>query len=155
MLVVLIAAIYITEKVNYVYIRRDPHRYACMLQYMHLTVCVCHLCTCALYAKTFLATLHQPFHVHPNSLPCKPHAPANIYVDIQHESDEQYILQLLIQWVQHKQDKKLQYCSSDSCCINKRSYEPLWNHIYVDIRNSPCMHKHTPSTSPHTSLACC
>ena len=25
-------------------------------------------------------------------------------------------------------DKKLQYCSSDSCCINKRSYEPLRNH---------------------------
>ena len=25
-------------------------------------------------------------------------------------------------------DKKLQYCSSDLCCINKRSYEPLWNH---------------------------
>ena len=24
-------------------------------------------------------------------------------------------------------DKKLQYCSSDSCCINKRSYEPLGN----------------------------
>ena len=29
-------------------------------------------------------------------------------------------------------DKKLQYCSSDSCCINKRSYEPLRNHdLYV------------------------
>ena len=30
--------------------------------------------------------------------------------------------------VLHPLDKKLQYCSSDSC-INKRSYEPLRNHI--------------------------
>ena len=28
-------------------------------------------------------------------------------------------------------DKKLQYCSSDSCCINKHSYEPLRNHHRV------------------------
>ena len=33
------------------------------------------------------------------------------------------ILQLLIQWVQ--------YCSSDSCCINRRSYEPLRNHRHT------------------------
>ena len=26
--------------------------------------------------------------------------------------------------------KKLQHCLSDSCCINKHSNEPLWNHIH-------------------------
>ena len=33
--------------------------------------------------------------------------------------------------VLHPLNKKLQYCSSDSCCINKHSYEPLRNHADV------------------------
>ena len=67
----------------------------------------------------------------------------------QHESDNQYcsflsngcrtfravaLCQLLqgqkatARNVLHPLDKKPQYCSSDSCCINQHSYEPLRNH---------------------------
>ena len=55
---------------------------------------------------------------------------------IQHESDEQYCSFLssgcrtfrAVALCQLLQDQFVN-CSSDSCCINKRSYEPLRNHM--------------------------
>ena len=82
----------------------------------HCTDRSCHCHSCTLESQRYVAILMslQP----------------NLSV-LQHESDEQYCSFLSngpIKSNLHPFDKKLQYCSSDSCCINKRSYEPLQNH---------------------------
>ena len=68
-------------------------------------------------------------------------------------------------------DKKLQYCSSNSCCINKRSYEPLHNHNVISnssfsltvmsliksLYNHPTINPSMPNNfhySKHSCMSC-
>ena len=47
----------------------------------------------------------------------------------------------------HPLDRKLQYCSSVSCCIYKRRYEPLRNHWWGTVCTSGNSHSQSPSPS--------